>query len=192
MPSKKNQQKKSRLHYRNKNREQYDLSALKTSSPELKNYIIPNKFGVKPVDFSSPLAVKILNKAILNHYYGIKNWEFPDENLCPPIPGRVDYIHYVSDLLSDSKILDKISVLDIGTGATCIYPLLGVKEYDWNFIATDIELDSLDTAQDIIDDNNLSDKIILRQQFNEENILEGIIEEISKNGELQVLKKYEK
>ena len=79
-------------------------------------------------------------------------------------------------MLSDSKILDKISVLDIGTGATCIYPLLGVKEYDWNFIATDIELDSLDTAQDIIDDNNLSDKIILRQQFNEENILEGIIE----------------
>ena len=85
-------------------------------------------------------------------------------------------MHYISDLLSDSNCTEKITILDIGTGATCIYPLLGVKEYDWNFVATDIELDSLDTAQDIIDDNNLSNKIILRQQFDEGNILEGIIE----------------
>jgi len=92
MSSEKNQQEKARLHSRNKNRERYDLSALTTTNPELKNYIMPNKFGVESVDFSNPLAVRLLNKALLNHYYGIKNWEFPDENLCPPIPGRADYI----------------------------------------------------------------------------------------------------
>ena len=59
--------------------------------------------------------------------------------------------------------------------ATCIYPLLGVSAYDWNFVATDIDLDSLDTAQDIIDDNKLTEKIELRQQLKEENILKGII-----------------
>ena len=121
-------------------------------------------------------AVKELNSTLLEVHYGVKKWIFPDENLCPPIPGRVDYMHYISDLLSDSNCTEKITILDIGTGASCIYPLLGVKEYDWDFVATDIELDSLDTAQDIIDDNNLSNKIILRQQFDEGNILEGIIE----------------
>ena len=25
---------------------------------------------------------------------------FPNENLCPPIPGRADYIHHIADLLS--------------------------------------------------------------------------------------------
>ena len=111
MSSEKNKQKKSRLHFRNKNRDKYDLGALITSNPELKNYIIPNKFGVKSVDFSNPLAVKILNKALLNHYYGIKNWEFPDENLCPPIPGRADYIHHIADLLGENKKAEKVTNL---------------------------------------------------------------------------------
>ena len=128
------------------------------------------------IDFSDPKAVKELNVTLLEVHYGIQKWNFPDENLCPPIPGRVDYIHYVSDLLAESSITDKITILDIGTGATCIYPLLGAKEYDWNFVATDIDLDSLHIAQDIITDNNFDAKIILRQQFDEANILKGIIE----------------
>ena len=140
-----------RLHLRNKNRERYDLSALSTSNPELKTYIIPNakaKFGSETVDFSNPIAVKVLNKAILNHYYGIKNWEFPDENLCPPIPGRADYIHHIADLLSENNfgripIGDKITCLDVGVGASCIYPIIGATEYGWKFIGSDIDPKSL-------------------------------------------------
>ena len=164
------------LHPRNKHKNGYDFDVLTQYNKNLISFVTKNDYGNLTIDFSDPKAVKELNLTLLKVYYGINNWVFPDENLCPPIPGRVDYIHYVSDLLSESKNKDKITVLDIGTGATCIYPLLGVKEYDWNFVATDIELDSLDTAQDIIDDNNLSNKIILRQQFDEGNILEGIIE----------------
>ena len=73
-----NKQHKTRLHSRNKNREKYDISALTTSNPELKNHIIPNRSGGKSIDFSNPLSVKMLNQALLNHYYGIKSWEFPD------------------------------------------------------------------------------------------------------------------
>ena len=103
MASGKHKQEKARLHPRNKNRERYDLSALTTANPELKTYVMPNKYGTASVDFSNPVAVKLLNKALLNHYYGIKNWEFPDENLCPPIPGRADYIHHIADLLGESN-----------------------------------------------------------------------------------------
>jgi 23S rRNA (adenine1618-N6)-methyltransferase len=126
------------------------------------------------IDFSNPKAVKELNKALLFSFDQITTWEFSDDNLCPPIPGRLDYIHHLADLLSSEE---QIKILDIGTGATCIYPLLGVAAYDWDFVATDIDLDSLDTAQDIIDDNHLDDAIKLRQQFDENNILKGILED---------------
>ena len=181
MSSEKNQQEKARLHSRNKNRERYDLGALTTSNPELKNYIMPNKFGVESVDFSNPLAVKLLNKALLNHYYGIKNWEFPDENLCPPIPGRADYIHHIADLLGENNfgtipIGDKITCLDVGLGASCIYPIIGVTEYDWKFIGSDIDPKSIASAQNIVNSNSsIKDKIECRLQKNSKDVFHGII-----------------
>jgi len=181
MSSEKNQQEKARLHPRNKNRERYDLSALTNSNPELKNYIMPNKFGIESVDFSNPLAVKLLNKALLNHYYGIKNWEFPDENLCPPIPGRADYIHHIADLLGENNfgtipIGDKITCLDVGIGASCIYPIIGVTEYDWKFIGSDIDPKSIASAQNIVNSNSsIKDKIECRLQKNSKNVFHGII-----------------
>jgi 23S rRNA (adenine1618-N6)-methyltransferase len=72
MSSGKNQQEKTRLHTRNKNRERYDLEALKHATPELADFVRPNKYGVDSVDFSNPVAVKLLNKALLNYYYGKK------------------------------------------------------------------------------------------------------------------------
>ena len=165
------------LHPRNKHKDGYNFEVLTKENPTLASLVTENKYGNVSIDFSEPKAVKELNRSLLQVHYGIKEWNFPDENLCPPIPGRVDYIHHLADLLEASGITKEIKVLDIGTGATCIYPLLGVTEYDWSFVATDTELDSLDYAQDIIDDNDLDPKIKLRQQFDEANILTGIIEE---------------
>lgn len=181
MSSEKNQQEKARLHSRNKNRERYDLSALISSNPEFKNYVKPNKFGVDSVDFSNPLAVKLLNKALLNHYYGIESWEFSDENLCPPIPGRADYIHHIADLLGENNFGtipfgDKITCLDVGLGASCIYPIIGVTEYDWKFIGSDIDPKSVASAQNIVNSNlSLKDKIECRLQKNPKDVFHGII-----------------
>lgn len=162
------------LHPKNKFNSGYNFDELVKINPILKEHISENKFGTTTIDFSNPKAVKELNKALLFTYNKISVWDFPDENLCPPIPGRLDYIHHLADVISSEE---NISILDIGTGATCIYPLLGVAEYNWNFVATDIDLDSLDTAQDIIDDNYLDTKITLRQQFDENQILKGVLEE---------------
>jgi len=181
MLSKKRQQEKTKLHHRNKNRERYDLSALITSNPELANHVKPNKYGDDSVDFSNPIAVKILNKALLNHYYGIENWEFPDKNLCPPIPGRADYIHHVADLLSQNNFGklpagNKITCFDIGVGANCIYPIIGVTEYDWNFIGSDIDSKSIESARNIVNSNpSLKDKIDCVLQENKKDFFYGII-----------------
>jgi 23S rRNA (adenine1618-N6)-methyltransferase len=172
---------KKPLHIRNKNRERYDLQALNIAIPDLKAHVKPNLHGEDTVDFSNPIAVKLLNKALLSHYYGIKNWNFPDENLCPPIPGRADYIHYVADLLAESNFGlipkgEKIKGLDIGVGANCIYPIIGVIEYDWRFIGSDIDPISIESAEQIAAANtSLKDKIECRLQENPSDALYGIL-----------------
>ena len=164
---------KTNLHPKNKNREQYDLKELIKDIPELKKHIKPNKYGEDSIRFSDPAAVKLLNKALLSNYYGIKNWDFPDTNLCPPIPGRADYIHYMADLLEGK---DDITCLDIGVGSNCIYPILGISEYKWNFIASDVSANAIVCAKEIIKANpTLRGKVKFRLQKDENRIFKGII-----------------
>ncbi|PVX51818.1 23S rRNA m(6)A-1618 methyltransferase [Balneicella halophila] len=177
---------KSKLHPRNRNRKRYDLKALIEVTPELENYLKPNKLGEDSVDFSNPTAVKLLNKALLKHYYNIKYWEFPDNHLTPPIPGRADYIHRMADLLAEKNFGkiptgDKVICFDIGVGASCIYPILGITEYDWNFIGSDIDKESIGSANQIIYNNDtLKEKIDLRLQKNSKDVIFGIIKEDEK------------
>lgn len=181
MSSNRKTQEKSRLHPRNRNRERYDLSALTISNPELSKYVQTNKFGNASVDFSNPKAVKILNQALLNHYYGIKYWEFPDENLCPPIPGRADYIHHMADLLSENNFGripkgENIICYDIGMGASCIFPIIGTTEYGWRFIGSDIDATSIASSQNIVLKNSsLNNMIECRLQENPKDVFYGII-----------------
>lgn len=151
------------------------MDALSLAYPKLVPFILLSKFEKKTIDFANPKAVKALNTAILCKYYNIKFWEFPDTNLCPPIPGRLDYIHYVADLLKSSKIEENIKVLDIGTGASCIYPILGHLEYQWHFVGVDIDVVSLKHSQKIIDKNNFEKAITLRHQKAASQILKGVI-----------------
>ena len=143
---------------------------------------MPNKFGVESIDFANPIAVKLLNKGLLNHYYGIKNWEFPDENLCPPIPGRADYIHHIADLLGGSNFSritmgNKITCLDIGLGASCIYPIIGVTEYGWKFIGSDTNPESIASALHIAKANSsIKNNLECRLQKNSKDIFSSIID----------------
>ena len=161
------------LHKKNKHHSGYDLDVLCKVYPELKSYCFINNYNKLTIDFANPSAVKSLNTALLKAYYGINFWNFPDHNLCPPIPGRVDYIHYLSDLVSTEK---QVKVLDLGTGASCIYPLLGQAVYNWDFVAVDVNSDTIKYANNIIKENKLEHKISLRHQKNKDNLLIDIIE----------------
>lgn len=163
------------LHSRNVHRDGYDFPALIRSCPELEDYTFHNVQGNLSIDFANPSAVKVLNAALLKHHYGIDYWDFPDEHLCPPIPGRVEYIHILKDLLDASDIREERTILDIGTGATCIYPLLGNSTYGWNFIGCDVDEHSLQNAQKIINKNQLQDVVELRLQKHPKHILRDII-----------------
>lgn len=176
---------KSQLHPRNRNRKPYDFKQLISLKPALGNYMKLNKYGVESLDFTNPTAVKLLNKALLSHYYGVENWNFPDENLCPPIPGRADYIHYLADLLAEENdgvipTGNKITVLDVGVGANCIYPILGVTEYGWYFLGSDVDEKSVQSARIIVKSNeSLKGKIEIIHQSNANHIFQGILNEES-------------
>lgn len=173
MVTKQQPNEKSELHARNKHRNRYDFRALIASYPDLQPFVKINNYGDESVDFFDPKAVLLLNKALLIHFYGIRFWEIPNQYLCPPIPGRADYIHYVADLLGTKNL--PISCLDIGVGANCIYPIIGTKEYDWQFLGTDIDPKALAAAQQIVDNNQLNHLVELRQQHNHKKIFEGVV-----------------
>jgi len=171
---------KSSLHTRNLHRNPYDFDQLISCVPELKHYVFVNAYQTPTINFSLPKAVKLLNQALLLHFYNIKNWDIPEGNLCPPIPGRADYIHYIADLLTEQKaeIPTGISIygLDIGTGANLVYPLLAHRSYGWKMLGTDISQASLKNAQIILDHNpDLSPVIQLKQQPDSHHIFKNII-----------------
>ena len=170
---------KTQLHPRNKHRSNYDFTALIKSFPDLRPYVALNKFGNESVDFSNPAAVKTLNSALLAHFYNIKHWDIPEGYLCPPIPGRADYVHYLADLLQLEGGVMKgkaIKVLDIGTGANCVYPIIGHQEYGWTFVGTDIDPVAVKAAKAIVASNpDLSPHVEIRHQPNKYHILQGII-----------------
>ncbi|RXR20358.1 23S rRNA (adenine(1618)-N(6))-methyltransferase RlmF [Flavobacterium amnicola] len=168
------------LHPRNKHNSNYDFKTLIETLPDLKAFVHPNKFGNESVDFANPDAVKALNKALLQHFYKIAYYELPPTNLCPPIPGRADYIHHIADLLAKGingtlPTGSGIKILDIGTGANVIYPIIGHQEYHWTFVGSEIDKPAIATAKTIIEKNGLSEAISIRQQDNKRNILKGII-----------------
>lgn len=173
---------KTNLHPRNPHRLGYDFKQLTENCPELKNFVFINQYQSETIDFSLPEAVKALNKALLITYYDIQNWDIPENYLCPPIPGRADYIHYIADLLAsvnNNSIPEGDSVLglDIGIGANCIYPIIGNSVYGWSFVGTDIDPIALDNCVKIIESNpKLNEAISLQQQMNAKFIFKGIIQ----------------
>ncbi|GEJ47216.1 23S rRNA (adenine(1618)-N(6))-methyltransferase RlmF [Chryseobacterium sp. ON_d1] len=171
---------KSSLHTRNLHRNPYDFDQLISCVPELKHYVFVNVYQTVTINFSIPKAVKLLNKALLLHFYHIKGWDIPDTNLCPPIPGRADYIHYIADLLAEqhNRIPTGNSVkgLDIGTGANLVYPLISHRSYGWTMLGSDINQDSLKNAQHILDQNSdLASVIQLKSQPDADHIFVNII-----------------
>ncbi|MCB9174152.1 MAG: 23S rRNA (adenine(1618)-N(6))-methyltransferase RlmF [Flavobacteriales bacterium] len=170
------------LHPRNKHRERYNFSLLVKTCPELKPFVLINKLNDESIDFFNPDAVKTLNQALLKHYYDIKFWDIPKDFLCPPIPGRADYIHYIADLLSkshQSKIPtgNAVKILDIGVGANCVYPIIGNSEYGWSFVGAEINPLSLESAKTIVKQNSrLAKNVTLRLQTNPKELFNNIIQ----------------
>ncbi len=175
-------QSKPTLHPRNRHQGRYDFPSLIKAHPDLARFTLTNPHGKPSIDFANPEAVRVFNRALLKAQYRIQHWDIPANYLCPPIPGRADYLHVAADLLAADnagQLLKgaQVRVLDIGVGANCIYPLLGHSDYRWRFLGSDIDPVALASAKAIIQANGLDKVINLRQQSNPAHILSGLLKD---------------
>ena len=176
-------QEKLSLHPRNRHRGRYDFGALSQAYPLLKDFLVANPFDANEltIAFAEPAAVMALNAALLKFFYAVETWSVPPGYLCPPIPGRADYVHHAADLLASDRngTIPRgpdIRVLDIGVGANCIYPLIGHHEYGWRFVGSDTDAAALSAAQQIVDKNaRLVAAIEFRLQASPQKIFDGIL-----------------
>lgn len=169
------------MHPRNQNLAGYDFAALTATAAALAKYLKTTPAGTPSIDFANPAAVKALNRALLMHHYGVRGWDIPAGYLCPPIPGRADYLHQLADLLASDNRQQiprgpGLRVLDIGTGANLVYPLIGQAEYGWSFLGVDIDEAALANAQAILAKNpDFAATIELRHQPVWDNIFTGLL-----------------
>jgi 23S rRNA (adenine1618-N6)-methyltransferase len=165
------------LHPRNRHQGRYDLKRLVQAYPPLARHLLPTPGG-QSVDFADPAAVRALNRALLMADYGIAHWDVPAHYLCPPIPGRADYVHALADLLGEGGAPargSQVRVLDVGTGANLVYPLIGQAEYGWRFVGSDIDATALEAAAAIVQANGLDQRIQLRRQHEPARVFAGVI-----------------
>jgi 23S rRNA (adenine1618-N6)-methyltransferase len=172
---------KSKLHTRNKHNKPYDFDALIAQTPELARFITTNKYGIRTINFFDAEAVKLLNKSLLKNDYGLDFWDIPAGYLCPPIPGRADYIHFLADLLSEENKGEipagkEVKLLDVGTGANCIYPLIAAMEYNWSAVGCDVDETSVKVANAIVKANlPLTKNIEIRRQPDANSFFRNVI-----------------
>lgn len=163
------------LHPRNLHRDGYAMEKLVAGLPALAAFIRQNPQGQATIDFANPQAVICLNRALLQVDYQLSNWSLPAGYLCPPVPGRADYVHYLADLLKEFGQTGPVRMLDIGTGANLIYPLLAHQSYGWHSVGVDIDQPALLHATQLIKQNQLAHQISLRQQLRSDAIFHGVI-----------------
>lgn len=173
------------MHPNNRYTTPHDFTDLAKHVPALADFFVTTPDGRTSLDFTSPEAVRSLNKALLLRDYGLKHWDIPQGSLCPGVPGRLDYVHAINDLLKDNEARPQDAKkgkqhrtfgLDIGTGASLIYPILGLKEYGWRMVGTDVDATSLKVATAIARFNpELKDGVIVRKQPDQGAIFRNVI-----------------
>ncbi len=170
-----------KFHPRNPHKDRYDLKLLVEVCPELEPFIKMNMHNDQSIDFNNLEAVKLLNKALLKQYYGIETWDIPAGYQCPAVPLRADYIHHIASMLAtnhDSIPLGKnIRCLDIGVGASLVFPIIAAEAYGWSFVGSEVDPVAIESGKQILEGNAfLQEFVELRVQNNVKNLFEGIVQ----------------
>ncbi|TDH73359.1 hypothetical protein CCR75_007113 [Bremia lactucae] len=161
-----------------------DFYALGQIYPEFKQYLrnIDDDMCRASLAWNDPFAVRELTKTLLLHDFGLQ-WNIPINRLCPPLPNRLNYIHWIEDLLREQQKPDQkscatvISGIDVGTGASCVYALLGATLNKWRFIATEINFESYECAKENVAKNHLEPLISIKRTHTNRLLLEPLQEE---------------
>ncbi|CAH1110753.1 unnamed protein product [Psylliodes chrysocephalus] len=156
------------MHPRNIYKSPPNFKQLALDYPEFREFITHDVTGKVSLDFKNIKALRGLSCILLKKDFGL-DIEIPLSKLIPTIPLRLNYILWLEDLLSLSNKTDKLKGIDIGTGASCVYPLLAAKKNQWYMVASEVDDESIRYAKNNIDKNCLQDFIKVIKV--EENVL---------------------
>ncbi|XP_011088578.1 methyltransferase-like protein 16 homolog isoform X1 [Sesamum indicum] len=135
-----------------------DFGLLASLYPSFEPYVFYSRDGRPKIDWTDFNATRELTRVLLLHDHGLE-WWIPDGQLCPTVPNRSNYIHWIEDLLASDTIPanradgDVKKGFDIGTGANCIYPLLGASILGWQFVGSDITDVAIEWANRNVESN---------------------------------------
>ena len=145
----------------------------------LKNHVVLNPSGQDTIHFSDSNAVYALNKAMLLADYKLQDYVLPKGYLIPPVPGRLDYLLYLKDFLSERFDLntDKpLKGLDIGAGANSIYCILGSQHLGWPMVGAESDVKAVEIAKENIRKTPaFNGSIEIRLQENKQFIFKNIV-----------------
>ncbi|KAI8739325.1 methyltransferase protein 16 [Biomphalaria glabrata] len=150
-----------RNRYKNKKPSFLDL-ALKY--PEFRAHTTQDESGKVFLDFKNAEALRALTTCLLIEDFGL-SMELPSDRLVPTLPLRLNYIHWLEDIVGKEE--NKWGI-DIGTGASCIYPVLAASMNKWHFLATEADDENFVYANKNVSANNLQDYINVLQVTSED------------------------
>ncbi|CAH1802081.1 unnamed protein product [Owenia fusiformis] len=132
-----------------------DFKALAIKYSDFRRHVTQDLSGKVHMDFKSPESQRALTLTLLKEDFDL-DLELPLDRLIPTVPQRLNYILWLEDIMSKKEGLFGV---DIGTGASCIYPLLGCKTNKWKFIASDIDDINIYFAEKNVKANQMEDSI---------------------------------
>nr|CAI5844292.1 unnamed protein product [Callosobruchus analis] len=163
------------MHPRNIYKTPPEFKQLVTQFPEFKEFLKLDITGKLILDFKDTKSLRGLSQTLLKKDFGL-DVEMPLNKLIPTIPLRLNYILWLEDLLSLTGKKEAIKGIDIGTGASCVYPLIAAKKNKWSMVATEVDDDSIKCAEQNVKRNGL-DSLISVVKVNEESILKEVATE---------------
>lgn len=151
------------MHRRNIFRKEPDFKKLACDYQELKQFMTSSSKNRLKFDFKNPDALRALTCALLHRYFQ-KRITIPNDRMVPAVPQRLNYICWIEDLVKLLSIhqAGDLNVLgiDIGTGASCIFPILSChKNPAWSFIGVEADPKSYSIAIENVQKNFMDDRI---------------------------------
>ncbi|CAO1303350.1 unnamed protein product [Diamesa hyperborea] len=167
----------NKMHPRNIYNNIPDFIKLAKNYPEFEQFVKLDISGKAKIDFKDHDTLRIFTKCCLLQDFNLKV-TLPVDKLTPTLPLRLNYILWIEDLVNFAGLQTNVVGIDIGTGASCIYPLLAVRSnIDWRIFALELDVVNFNHAQQNIDMNNLQNQITLvLQHQNESRIFKALLE----------------
>jgi len=151
------------MHPRNPYKTPPNFKDMAIKYPEFRKVVTQDILGKIHLDFNSSISLRTLTTLLFKKDFQLDVF-IPENCLIPTLPSRLNYLLWVEDLIAvSSSSQNTVRGLDIGTGASAVYPLLAVKHFNWNMVATESSEINFNHAKENIDRNSLTSKILLKR-----------------------------